>query len=105
MISNDKKLVEDANNLNKQASCYGNLIYVSYITLNGYLETCSCVYEKNEVIVVEKVVEKDIVKYITVKEKNKDQLKDTSFFNHILIGSLSFVVGLLAAKSITTMKL
>ena len=47
LISNDKRLTSDAYNLNRSESCFGNDVWVSYLSESGKLKTCDCVYKKS----------------------------------------------------------
>ncbi len=61
LISNDKRLTADAYNLNRSESCFGNDVWVSYLSESGKLKTCDCVYKKDE---------KDAVQYVVTKKEN-----------------------------------
>lgn len=66
LISNDKRLTADAYNLNRSESCFGNDVWVSYLSESGKLKTCDCVYKETEPRTMQKT---------EANEKNDDKKK------------------------------
>ena len=105
LIANDKDLVKDANNLNKQASYFGFPVQVCYLSYPGHLKMCDCVYEDNECKKIEKIIEVEKIvevekEIIVEKEKESQNFDVGSLLEGIAVGAFSILTGFLFAKSL-----
>ena len=73
LITNDKKLGQDAYDLNNLESCKGYNIKVCYLNHFGELHRCDCVKEtKMRTVSAEpEVIIKEVIKVVTVKEEKE----------------------------------
>lgn len=92
LITNDKKLSQDAFNLNNQESFKGRRIHVCFITSSGNLKTCECsnFSKTNKNLVGRK---ENIVVRSSLPEKGESNFSKTA------INIAAFVTGILIGKN------